>query len=65
MRLSRVSTNYQTGQGTTDDIETPALVDNSAVRDKKLVYAGCGGQFSILASVDEDTPMTNGVNGAN
>ncbi|KAJ9142358.1 Protein pim1 [Pleurostoma richardsiae] len=59
------STNYQTGQGTTDDIETPALVDNSAVRDKKLVYAGCGGQFSILASVDEDTPMTNGVNGAN
>ncbi|KJR86329.1 uncharacterized protein SPSK_02350 [Sporothrix schenckii 1099-18] len=47
------SGNYQTGQGTIDDIETPTLIDNTAVRDKKLVFAGAGGQFSILASVAE------------
>lgn len=45
------SGNYQTGQGTTDDIETPTLIDNTAVREKKLVFAGAGGQFSILASL--------------
>ncbi|CAK7238355.1 hypothetical protein SEUCBS140593_010583 [Sporothrix eucalyptigena] len=44
------SGNYQTGQGTTDDIELPTLIDNTAVRDKKLVFAGAGGQFSIVAS---------------
>ncbi|KAL1888042.1 hypothetical protein Sste5346_009840 [Sporothrix stenoceras] len=44
------SGNYQTGQGTTDDIETPTLIDNTAVREKKLVFAGAGGQFSILAA---------------
>ncbi|CAK7265053.1 hypothetical protein SEPCBS119000_001314 [Sporothrix epigloea] len=47
------SGNYQTGQGTTDDIEAPTLIDNTAVREKKLVYAGAGGQFSIVASVSE------------
>ncbi|TPX18366.1 uncharacterized protein E0L32_011741 [Thyridium curvatum] len=45
------SANYQTGQGTIDDIETPTLIDNTAVREKRLSYAGAGGQFSILASV--------------
>ncbi|EPE07209.1 rcc1 domain-containing protein [Ophiostoma piceae UAMH 11346] len=47
------SANYQTGQGTIEDIETPTLIDNTAVREKKLVFAGAGGQFSILASVAE------------
>ena len=46
------SANYQTGQGETDDdIEVPTLVDNTAVRGQKLVFAGAGGQFSVLASV--------------
>ncbi|KUI53484.1 Protein pim1 [Cytospora mali] len=46
------SANYQTGQGETeDDVEVPTLIDNTAVRDKKLVYAGAGGQFSVLASI--------------
>jgi regulator of chromosome condensation len=44
------SANYQTGQGTDDDIETPTLIDNTAVRDVKLVWAGAGGQYSALAS---------------
>ncbi|EFX00743.1 ran exchange factor prp20 [Grosmannia clavigera kw1407] len=41
---------YQTGQGTTEDIETPTLIDNTAVREKKIVHASAGGQFSLLAS---------------
>jgi regulator of chromosome condensation len=44
------SANYQTGLGTDDDVDTPTLIDNTAVRDTKLVWAGCGGQYSILAS---------------
>ena len=44
------SENYQTGQGTTDDVEEATLVDNTAVRDKKLVWAGAGGQYGVLAS---------------
>jgi regulator of chromosome condensation len=44
------SVNFQTGQGTDDDIETPTLIDNTAVRGRKLVYAGAGGQYSVLAA---------------
>ena len=44
------SENYQTGQGTTEDVEEATLVDNTAVRDKKLVWAGAGGQYAVLAS---------------
>ncbi|EGO54340.1 hypothetical protein NEUTE1DRAFT_131894 [Neurospora tetrasperma FGSC 2508] len=44
------SANYQTGQGTTDDIETPTLIDNSAIRDRKIIFAGAGGQYSILGA---------------
>jgi regulator of chromosome condensation len=43
------SANYQTGQGTDDDVEAPTLIDNTAVRGKQLVWAGAGGQFSIVA----------------
>ncbi|MCJ1243168.1 hypothetical protein MMC30_000365 [Trapelia coarctata] len=44
------SANYQTGQGSMDDIDEPELIDNTATRQKKLVWAGCGGQFAMLAS---------------
>ncbi|KAI1811973.1 RCC1/BLIP-II [Poronia punctata] len=44
------SANYQTGQGTTDDIEVPTLIDNSAIRDREMVWAGAGGQYSIVAA---------------
>ena len=47
------SVNFQTGQGTDDDIEVPTLIDNTAVRETKLTWAGCGGQYSILASKKE------------
>lgn len=49
------NTNYQCGIGeTSGDVATPQLIDNSAVKDKKIVFAGAGGQFGILASVQEE-----------
>ncbi|KAI9845712.1 MAG: hypothetical protein M1837_004545 [Sclerophora amabilis] len=53
------SSEYQTGQGTSDDVECATLVDNTAVRGKKLVWAGAGGQYSILAGEDPP-PQLNG-----
>lgn len=55
------SYNYQTGQGTTDEIIKATPIENSAVKGKKLVFAGAGGQFSVLAGEHEDEPMANGV----
>jgi regulator of chromosome condensation len=49
------SSNYQTGQGTADDIKVATLIDNTAVREEKLIYAGAGGQYGILASVAKAT----------
>ncbi|KAF2115887.1 regulator of chromosome condensation 1/beta-lactamase-inhibitor protein II [Lophiotrema nucula] len=44
------SANYQTGQGSYADVDTPTLIDNTATREEKLVFAGAGGQYSIVAS---------------
>ncbi|TVY31960.1 Protein pim1 [Lachnellula subtilissima] len=43
--------NYQTGQGPVPDIPVATLVDNTAVRGKKLVFAGLGGQFGVLGGI--------------
>jgi regulator of chromosome condensation len=54
--------NYQCGQGPdTDDIEVATLIDNTAVRDKKLIWAGAGGQYSILAGLHKKAVLANGV----
>ncbi|EER28305.1 Regulator of chromosome condensation family protein [Coccidioides posadasii C735 delta SOWgp] len=67
------SANYQTGQGTDDDIEVATVVDNTAVRGKMLNWAGAGGQYSVLAgpavtvngvAANADAPNGN-VQGAN
>lgn len=65
------STNYQTGQGTINDINVATHIDNTAVRDVKLIWAGIGGQFAVLTSIADvqDTPAhvngeVNGVNGS-
>ncbi|KZF22712.1 RCC1/BLIP-II protein [Xylona heveae TC161] len=56
------SANYQTGQGTDDDVEVATLIDNTAVRDKRLNWAGAGGQYSVLtAPAEEAAPTTNGI----
>lgn len=44
--------NYQCGQGETDgDIDDAMLLDNSAVRDKKIIGASSGGQYSMLFGI--------------
>lgn len=43
--------NYQCGLGeTSGEVYPPKAIDNSAVRDRKIIAVGCGGQFSMLAS---------------
>lgn len=54
------SANYQTGQGTDDDIEIATLIDNTAVRGKHLNGVTTGGQFGILTA-PATAPQTNGV----
>ncbi|KAF9774214.1 hypothetical protein IL306_007819 [Fusarium sp. DS 682] len=51
------SGNYQTGQGTIDDIHTPTVIDNTAIRGKQIIGAGAGGQYSALFAVAEDAPQ--------
>jgi regulator of chromosome condensation len=54
------SANYQTGQGTTEDVEVPTLIDNTAIRGKKIIWAGAGGQYSIITAVhSNDLPNGN------
>lgn len=55
------SNNYQTGQGTLDDVHTPTLIDNTAIRDKQIVAAGAGGQYSVLVGRHQSATTANGV----
>ncbi|KAF2487752.1 regulator of chromosome condensation 1/beta-lactamase-inhibitor protein II [Neohortaea acidophila] len=54
------SANYQTGQGTDDDVKIATMIDNTAVREQKLNAAAAGGQFSIVTA-SANTEMVNGV----
>ncbi|KAI2628185.1 RCC1/BLIP-II [Xylaria nigripes] len=56
------SANYQTGQGITADVTVPTLVDNSAIRDREMIWAGAGGQFSMSAAQHDpnDSPAVIG-----
>lgn len=49
------SVNYQTGLGTDDDVPLPTRIENTAVKDTKLTWAGAGGQYSIVASLKKDS----------
>ncbi|KAF1812923.1 RCC1/BLIP-II [Eremomyces bilateralis CBS 781.70] len=51
--------NYQLGIGNDDDVTTMTLIDNTAVRERSLNWAGAGGQFSVLTAV-ADEPQVNG-----
>lgn len=45
-----------------DEICVATVIDNRAVREKKLVWAGAGGQYSMVAAVyDESGDKVNGV----
>ncbi|MCJ1347279.1 hypothetical protein MMC31_005501, partial [Peltigera leucophlebia] len=46
--------NYQCGQGAgSDDIDQPTRIQNTAVKNRDLIWAGAGGQFSMMAAVAE------------
>ena len=45
------SATYQTGQGTQDDVETATVIENTAIRGRKLSWAGGGGQFSVFTEL--------------
>lgn len=58
------NTNYQCGQGSdVDEVCVATLINNSAVRDKNLTWAGAGGQYSLLAGPHQQSnkPLTNGI----
>lgn len=59
------SANYQTGQGTDDDIEVATMIDNTAVREKKLNWAGAGGQYSVLTAPVVAVNGASGMDGVN
>jgi regulator of chromosome condensation len=42
------SENFQTGTGQGSDVNEATEIDNTAVRGKKLVFCGLGGQFGVL-----------------
>ena len=48
------SGNYRTGLGTEETVDTATLIENSAVKGKKMWFAGCGGQYSVLAGPAEE-----------
>ena len=52
---------YRTGQGTDDDIEVARLMNGKAIAEKKIVWAGAGAQFSVLAGEPEPEPVMNGI----
>lgn len=51
------SANYQTGQGTTEDVETPERIENTAVKDRKITWAGAGGQYSMVGAACEESQV--------
>ena len=54
------SLSYQTGQGVTEEVKIPTRIENTAIRGKKITWAGAGGQYSILAGpADADVEMAN------
>ena len=48
------SANYQTGQGTDDDVETATQITNTATRVRHIVGATTGAQFGILVAEHKD-----------
>jgi len=42
---------YQLGRGKLEEDRVPTVVSNTAVADKKLTWAGCGGSFSIVTAL--------------
>lgn len=54
------NSSYQTGQPTDEDISVATLMDSKSIREKKLIWAGAGGQYGMVAS-EHAEPAVNGV----
>lgn len=48
--------NFQCGLGTSEDIDFPTRLDNSVVIDRKICWAGAGGQYGMLAAAQVEAP---------
>lgn len=47
-----LNVNHQCGHGVVStDIDEPICIDTPAVRNRELTWAGCGGEFSVMAAV--------------
>ena len=51
---------FQCGVGNDDDVEVAEWIDNTALRGKKVVWAGASAQFSAVAAEADDVQMVNG-----
>lgn len=58
------SENFQTGHGSGASVNEATQIDNSAIRNHKLVYCGVGGQFSFLGGVSAAEEGGNVASGA-
>jgi regulator of chromosome condensation len=52
---------YQCGQGHDRDIYTATMIQNTATKEEKLVWAGAGGQYSVFASYKTDADGDTGM----
>lgn len=43
------SQNYRTALRTENTVQSPTLITNSTISMRKVTFAGCGGQFLVLA----------------
>lgn len=54
------SAQFETGQGTDDDVENATLLSNTALQGQRVAWAGCGGQFSVLATIPAESQAAGG-----
>jgi regulator of chromosome condensation len=45
------SDGYRTGLGTEDSVKTPTLLHSNDLAEGRIIFAGCGGQFSVIAGL--------------
>ena len=56
----------QTGISSEDQVNEATMLDSKAIKEKKVVWAGCGGQFSVIATLPgtiNPSTTANGING--
>ena len=57
---------HQTGVSSEDEVYEATMLDSKAIKEKKVVWAACGGQFSVIATLPgtiNHSTTANGING--